>query len=291
MNRQANTAGKSWPGSTIQQLARWLCVLYYCAAIPVLINSPLILTNHEYAFAMGIPLSLCSLVAVWSVLSSRNLLLRFAGPILVILMCWHAVTQLVWWGIGDPASAAWAFSFFLQIAILLGTMHFAGFAEAIRSSRHGERRSRHRIKFTFELRTLGLWTATSAIVFLFIQLGVQRHEWNGSQRIWPHLTAMVWVGLLNAICALACLWATRRNGYRTQLLRCLTVVIFTLAASTALPTLMSLTCETQILRKGEAICLMSSQLINLLIAFSLHLESDAAHAQGHETRPAVRTHT
>ena len=116
MNRQANTAGKYWPGSTTQHLARWLCVLYYCAAIPVLINSPLILTNHEYAFAMGIPLSLCSLVAVWSVLSSRNLLLRFAVAIFVILMCWHAVTQLVWWGIGDPASAAWAFSFFLQIS-------------------------------------------------------------------------------------------------------------------------------------------------------------------------------
>ena len=287
MNSETNIANKYSPVTTTQYLGRCLCVLYYCAAIPALINSPLILTNNHYAFAMGIPLSLCSLVAVWSMLSSRSLLLRFAVTIFVTSICWHALTQLVWWGSGDPASAAWAFSTFLQMLIVMGTIHFAGVHKFLRCNDAGEHQSRQSSKLTFDLRTLGLWTTTSAIVFLFIQYSAQRHEWNGNQRIWPHLTAMAWVGLLNATCALACLWVSQQNGYRMQVLRCLAVAILTLAASMVLPTLMSLTCETQILSRGEAISLLSSQLANLLVAFCLFSKFEAPQSQPHKTLSTV----
>jgi len=163
----------------------------------------------------------------------------------------------------------------MQMLLVMSIMHISGCSDGWRNGRPGHEGASPRTRFTFDLRTLTLWTATAALVFLFIQIAARKHQWHMNHRMWPHLAAMAWVALLNAICAVACLWAMQTNGRRARLSVCVLVALGIMAASMVLPTLMGLACEKQILTGSESRYLLFSQLIHLLVIFALLPMADA----------------
>ena len=265
-----SNATKTDPRPARAKWWRWSLVIgYFVFANLWLINAAWFLNPDQIAAALGIPFSQCSLVAIWAVASNQNLVARFALTILNTLACWYTMTQIFYWGIGDPTSAAWAITLCTQVLMIAFSVH------VFLVTRHGldrvkaEATFRFQSYFSFDLRTLMLWTTTFAVGFGFIQWGRIQFGWSGSISRWPHVQGMPLIGIFNAAIALLMGWIAQATRWKRRASRFGIAAIVTALMCFTLPNAITLATEIQGLDYSEVIWLAISQCVHLLAALLL----------------------
>lgn len=264
---------------------RWILVAgYFIFANLWLINDAWILNSEQTAAALGVPFSQCSLIAFWAVASRTKLVARFALTILNTLVCWYTMTQIFYWGIGDPTSAAWAITLCTQVLMVAFAAHV--FLVTCQELNRLETKAAFRIQsyISFDLRTLMLWTTTFAVGFGFIQWGRIQFGWSGSIAEWPHVQGMPLIGIFNAAIALLMAWISQAATWTQIALRLGIAASLMAVICFALPYTITLATGTNGLDSGEIVWLAISQGVHLLVA--LLLLSDPRHPfQQHRTEP------
>jgi hypothetical protein len=192
-----------------------ICLGFHAIAVWFLIRHAWFFLPDAYLWvAVALPLSQCSLAALWAVSSRANVYLRFAVPLVGAVVCWYVLTKLLPWGIGEPASAAWAISLGVQaLAIVIMVNSYQrvwGFAIEGAPGASGPNRSR----FAFDLRTLILWTTAVALALGFIQYGRRQWLWTAGVADWEYFDVMPMIGVFNALLAVLWLWALAAGSWQ-----------------------------------------------------------------------------
>ncbi|MGI9469982.1 MAG: hypothetical protein ACR2NZ_00530 [Rubripirellula sp.] len=261
-----------------------VCIAYYVIVTLLLINNALFLEEELSWIAMAIPISQCSLVAVWAVTAKRSIALRFAGTILNTILCWYTLSNLLFWGIGDSASAAWAIALLTQVLMIVGVLHISSVTRRATSSEVTEKRFQPQAYVSFDLRTLMLWTTTFAIGFSFVQFGRIRWGWTGNIANWPHVEAMPLIGLFNAALGIAWLWASQSRNWKSRGLRWPITAVAAAGLSLALPRLIATVTGSYSLTTTASTLIAVVQSIHLLIGFSLATNPRSSSTNGSPQR-------
>ena len=113
------------------------------------------------------------------------------------------LTQLLIWGVGEPASAAWALAIAAQtiVIIVLTNLHQ-------RIWNPGSQR------YAIDLRTLILWTTAAALAFCFMQYGREQWLWTMVVTQWQFFDFVMIHGVVNALLAVLWLWAIAAGNWK-----------------------------------------------------------------------------
>jgi hypothetical protein len=213
-------------------------LLAACAGIHLsgdflLIRKAWFFETNDLLIAMALPLSQCSLVAIWAASSRAILALRFAVPGLVAIFCWYVLSQILPWGIGEPASAAWAIAVMIQIiaiVILIRLYRLIGDVMARRSPDSSTAGGPSQL--SFDLATLMLWLTVSACGFGFMQFGRDKLGWDASVANWECLHAMPVIAIFNAVLAALWLWSLTLGCWQWRVAKAvLTAVVIACSCS------------------------------------------------------------
>jgi hypothetical protein len=206
-----------------------ICCGFFIVADLLLISRPWFLGNEPLLVAMAVPLSQCSLAALWAASSRASLYLRFAVPLVGTIAGWYVLTRILPWGIGEPASAAWALALAIQTLAIVLMVHLydrvCSFL-ARRGSRGEDSTSHaHPAPFAFDLRTLMLWTTAITLVFGFVRYARTRWRWTESIADWEFLQAMPIIGAFNALVAVLWLWALASGSRQKRSIKTAAVLL------------------------------------------------------------------
>jgi hypothetical protein len=183
----------------------------HVAADLLLIGKAWILSDVLQLMAVGLPLSQCSLVALWAAASRANLFLRFVAPLIGVVVCWYVLSRQLTWGIGEAASAAWAVLIGVQTLMIVMVINVYQRARP-GDVKDGVKHSR----LAFDLRTLILWTMAVAIAFAVVQYGRSKLQWTAGVADWAYFDAMPILGVFNAVLAVHWLWALASGSWRQR---------------------------------------------------------------------------
>jgi hypothetical protein len=145
------------------------------------------------------------------------------APLIGAAVCWYVLSRQLAWGIGEPASAAWAVLIGVQTLMIVTLIHVYQRAR-LGNAKKGVGRSR----FAFDLKTLILWTMAVAIVLAAVQYGHWRLRWTTDVADWEYFDAMPMLGMFNAIVAAGWLWALASGSWQKRLLK-LAITLFSVA--------------------------------------------------------------
>lgn len=179
-----------------------VCAAMHAAVDGLLLGEAWVFNEPILALAIGVPLSQCSLVALWAAKSRANLLLRFVAPLVGAILCWYILSRLLVWAIGEPASAAWAVLIGLQTVLVV--IWIQGYQ---RLRPHHATDDDDRLRFAFDLRVLILWTMAAAIVLAVVRYGCLNLQWTTDVVDWEYFDVMPILGVYNALLAVHWLWA------------------------------------------------------------------------------------
>ncbi len=202
---KTNGVTRIWGTDAVGRLP--LCVAFFLVADSFLISRAWFLEDNGLLLAMALPLSQCSLPAIWAACSGLSLYLRFAVPALGVVGCWYLLTQLLPWGLGEPASAAWALALTIQVLAITMAIQLYRLATNLTAQHDADANRPKRSRWSFDLRTLMLWTTVIAFGFGFIQFGRVQWLWTKGVADWEFLQAMPLIGVFNAVLAVLWLWA------------------------------------------------------------------------------------
>lgn len=206
-----------------------ICVGFFVVADLLLISRAWFLEDEQLLVAMAVPLSQCSLATLWAARSRADPYLRFAAPLIVAIASWYVLTRILPWGIGEPASAAWALAIAIQtIAIVLMVNLYDRGCDLLTrrvSDGEGSTSKSKRAPLAFDLRTLMLWTTVIAVAFGFAQYLRGRWQWTSSIADWEFFEAMPIVGLFNALVAVLWLWALALGSWQKRIIRAVAVLM------------------------------------------------------------------
>ena len=143
------------------------------------------------------------------------LVLRFAVPALVAVFCWYVLSQILPWGIGEPASAAWAIAIMVQIIAVVVAIRLYRLFVAVIARRTPESNTAGRSQLSFDLATLMLWSTVIACGFGFMQFGRDKLNWGANVANWECLHAMPVIAIFNAMLAVLWLWSLTFGDWRS----------------------------------------------------------------------------
>jgi hypothetical protein len=208
----------------------------------VLTSQAWILSDGLLVATLALPLSQCSLCAIWAATSRRSLYLRFAAPVASTIACWYILTYCLPWGMDGSASAGWAVMLSSQTLAIVAAVgvyrrvvrHASPDADAEVEAGAGTLNI-----FAFDLRTLMLWTTVIGIGFGFIQFGRVEWSWSAAVAQWEYFRAMPVIGLFNASVALLWLWALATGHWKSRCAKAVAAALLIGLAGYALPPLLS----------------------------------------------------
>jgi hypothetical protein len=117
------------------------------------------------------------------------------------------LTQILPWGIGESASAAWAIALVVQtLAIIIG-IKLCNDVRDLTARQGADESEANPSRLSFNIRTLMLWTTVIAIGFGFVQFGQSQWQWTADIANWDFIKAIPFIGVFNAILAVLWLWA------------------------------------------------------------------------------------
>lgn len=207
----------------------FLCIAFYAVADLLLGGRVWFLDYWSLLVALGVLSSQCSLAAIWAACSGANSYLRFAVPPFVTVVSWYVMTRILPWGIGGPNSALWAIVLAVQTLLIVpAILVYELFWQARTDSSHSDRS-----RFTFNVRTLMLWTTVVAFGFGFIQFGRIHWGWSASVAQRGILTPAVVLGMFDAGLAVALLWALSIGSWRWRTAK-IVIVLFSIGPLTFL---------------------------------------------------------
>ena len=248
-----------------------ICAGIHVLADLVLINRAWFLENESLLVAIALPLSQCSLAAVWAACSRRSSpYLRFAMPISAAFGCWYVLGKLLPWGIGEDASAAWAIAIAVQMLATLMAIGLYKLTESFRQPKSVDADGANQTWFTFQLRTLMLWTTVVAIGFGFVQFGRSHWQWTAGVAKWDNLWAMPMIGMFNALMAFSWLWAFAVGRWQWRIAKTVVVTILIGVSGYSLSSLLGWTAATTIShRQGMVLAISQSLFVIISLAVVL----------------------
>ncbi len=173
----------------------------------MLVSRPWFLAGDGLLLAMALPLCQCSLASIWATNRRTSPYLRFALPPAGAVVCWYVIIQILPWGANGLGSAAWAICVAIQAMAILIAIHLFRVAAVLLTPRGDDGTRPSSTDFTFNLRTLMLWTTVSAIVLGFVQYGRVHLGWSSQVAQWEFVAAMPVLGVFNGLLAVFWLWA------------------------------------------------------------------------------------
>jgi hypothetical protein len=207
------------PASGLREPAVAIAV---CAGLHILVDWVLtsqawILSDGLLVATLALPLSQCSLCAIWAATSRRSLYLRFAAPVASTIACWYILTYCLPWGMDGSASAGWAVTLAAQTLVIVAAVGvYRRLCRRASPDAETEIEAGSLNVFAFDLRTLMLWTTVIGIGFGFIQFGRVEWSWSASVAQWEFIRAMPVLGLFNASVALLWLWALATGHWKSR---------------------------------------------------------------------------
>jgi hypothetical protein len=184
-----------------------ICIGLFVVADLLLIRNAWFLAGDRLLVALALPLSQCSLVALWAACSRASPYLRFAAPPLAAVTSWYVLTQILPWGIGDPVSAAWAIALVVQMLAIIIAVQLGKHRTDLNERQAADESGASPSPLSFNIRTLMLWTTVIAVGFGFVQFGQSQWQWTADVAKSDFIKAIPIIGLFNAILAILWLWA------------------------------------------------------------------------------------
>lgn len=248
-----------------------ICVGFFVVADLLLISRPWFLEDRQLLIAMALPLSQCSLAAIWATSGRADPYVRFAVPLIAAITSWYVLTRILPWGIGEPASAAWALAIATQtlgIVLIVNLSQRVGdFFQRRDSPGDGTAGKPNRAPFAIDLRTLMLWTTTIAIAFGFVQYGRTRWQWTSSIADWVFLEAMPIIGVFHALVAVLWLWALVAGSWQKRIAKTAVAAGLTGVLGSSMPRAVAWATGTYAMQIPE--CLVSVFAQSLFVAIAI----------------------
>ena len=254
-----------------------ICVGLFMVADLLLIGGPWFLDHKRLVIAMAVPISQCSLAAVWAATSRASLYLRFAVPLLATIGSWYVLTRILPWGTGEPASASWTIVFATQTLAIVLTVNLYERVRNLRQQRvwrDGSEASDSVSPLAFDLRTLMLWTTVIAFAFGFIQFARAKWQWTFSIADWEFWQAMPVIGVFDAALALCWLWALTSASWRRRIAKIFAVMLLVVLLGCSLPPVVAWVVGVKAMETSESLVFTAAQ--SILIAGSLAFVAFAA---------------
>lgn len=264
--------GGTWYRTELGSLA--VCAGLIAVADLVLIGHPWFIEGDWELAAMSLPLAQCSLAALWSGTGRTYFPIRFALPPIASITAWLVLTRILPWGIGEPASAAWALALLVQTLAIVMTLKVCKPVDRWNQSEsRAPRLVSARSRLAFDLRTLMLWVTVIACVLSFVSYARHRWAWSANAANREFLEATSLVGLFNAIVGLIWLWSLADGNFRVRRVRVpLTTVLMVglafpmckvLAWATTAPGMEVRTCHVLILSQSVVIATVLATYVYL----------------------------
>ena len=160
---------------------------------------------------MAIPISQCSLIAIWAATSRRPLIVRSVVPVFMGIALWFLVAHVVTWNLGSPMARSWAIAFATHIIVA---------ASVITMYRRWLARQRNEAApFSFDLNFLFVSTTTAALVLCFFQYGRINWGWSEETTEWDEWLSVPMLGVLSGLVASLWLWPFEIRGFRRRFYR------------------------------------------------------------------------
>jgi len=247
------------------------CACVHIVADMALRNQAWFLTNRMLMLALALPLSQCSLCAIWAATSRVNLYVRFAVPFVATIACWFVLTHFLPWGIDRDSSAGWVVTMAVQSVVIVATVDLYQRVQASLSKRKGNSSFADRPNaLSFDLRTMMMWTTIIALSFGFVQFGRIAYSWSGGAIArWEYIMAMPAIGLFNALVALLWLWVITAGCWKWRSIRFSMAATLIGVASYALPYLLGWLTIRGIIEARDGYLLGVAQSIYLLASFAI----------------------
>ncbi|MEZ6081906.1 MAG: hypothetical protein R3C56_41395 [Pirellulaceae bacterium] len=193
----------------------------------------LTLTRHGWFWdqsmlmiALALPLSQIALLTIVAAVVPMALVLRFALPSFGAVAGWYLLSQILPWGVGEEATAAWALALVAQVVTIFLAVECYWLSRNLRPANETECGDVGRPSpFTFGMRTLMLWTTVVGLGFGFIQFGRRSWQWTAAVFQWEYLGAMPIIGVANGLVAALWLWALATDGLAWQSAKVVTAVL------------------------------------------------------------------
>ena len=248
-----------------------ICVGFHLMADLLLISSVWFLEHEHLLVVISLPLSQCSLAAVWAASSNMSTYVRFAAAPAGAVAAWYMLTQILPWGIGEPVSAAWAIALAIQTFTIVVAIRLYRSLLNLRARPGEEPNHPIRSLFSYDLLTLMLWTTVLAFGAGFIRYGQVQWGWTAGGIDWDYSAAILIIGVFNALLAVLWVWAFavgqwRWGGVRAMIVVCL---IGLLAVST--PYVIDWITRTTAITVRDTLTLATAQSFFLVITLAVVL--------------------
>jgi len=249
-----------------------VCIGLFTVADAFLVSRAWFLEDKRLLVAMAVPLSQCSLAAIWASCSRGDLSLRFVVPLVATIVSWFVLTRILPWGIGEPASAGWALAIAIQTLSIVLMIELDKRGRRLlgsRSASEGTRRNSSGPPWTFELRTLMLWTTVIAVGFGFIHLARARWRWTETVADWEFMNAMPIIGVFNALVAVVWLWVFAAGNWRQRSIKAATALILVGLGGSLMSAAVTWSSSASELDYSDGLTLLVSQSVFVAIPIGL----------------------
>jgi hypothetical protein len=249
-----------------------VCGSIHISADLALMNQPWVLSDQLVVLALALPISQCSLCAMWAATSRISPYVRFAVAFVGAVVCWYAIAQILPWGIGDPASAGWAAALALQTFAIVTAIELYHRAMNL-AARRGTDGGRVKLGnlLAFDLRTLMLWTTVIGCGFGFIQFGRVEWRWTLAIADWELMKAMPVLGVFNACLGLMWLWALALGSWQWRTAKTFIVVLLGGSTSYVLPSILAWICGKTVIDVYDGLLLTTAQSLYLVASLAVVL--------------------
>jgi hypothetical protein len=247
-----------------------VCGSIHISADLALMNQPWILSDQLEVAVLALPLSQCSLCAMWAATSRINPYVRFAVAFVGAVACWRVLTQIL--PFDASASAGWAAALAVQtlaIVTAIGLYHRV-MNLAARRGTDGNRAKLSNV-LAFDLRTLMLWTTVIGCGFGFIQYGRVQWHWTPTIVDWEYIEAMPMMGVFNACLGLLWLWALSLGKWQWRTAKILIVVWLSGSTSYVLPSILAWICGSDVIGVHDGLVLGAAQSLYLVTTLAVVL--------------------
>lgn len=165
-------------------------------------------------FLISIPVAQCVLVAAWATSSKSNFGIRFALPLLTMLVGWKMVQHVIALPLESMFVMQWMLVFAWAVGIVLaGTRAKWVLDEAIHFTSFWTQYLR------VDLKTMLMSTLVAGLAFGFLQYGRIHWKWSIDELNSRDLIVINMLGVLTGVQALSCLALTLGGSVRRRLIR------------------------------------------------------------------------
>lgn len=247
-----------------------VCAGIHILADWILISQPWFLADEFLVATLALPISQCSLGAIWAATSRSSPYLRFAVPVVSVIACWFVVIHCSVTGTDERGSAGWAIALATQtLAIVVAIEVYRRIVHRGSTIASEDRGFGVPNVFAFDLRTLMLWTTVFGVGFGFVQFGRVEWSWSAAVAQWRYFRAMPVIGLFNTAVALLWLWATWHGQWRWRPVKVVAAALLVGVSGYALAPLLAWITGFTTISTKEGLVLLSAQSVYLVASLAV----------------------